>query len=367
MTKAFLEKNGVDFEDIDVGSDKKAAQEMVKLSGQYGVPVTVWGEEIIIGFDSEKLNRLAGKETEGGEFEVLIVGAGPAGLTAGMYCTRKSLSTAIISEDIGGQALWSWSIDNYMGYRMITGEDLMKKFEEQIKELPIHLELDRAVSLKKDGEKFILETATGKSFQGKCVIIATGKHPRTLGIKDEDAYIGHGISVCSTCDGPLYKGKKVAVVGGGNSAFQAALEMSGIAQWVYLLARKEVRADERFRKKVEGTDNITVILNIEVAAFHGKPLLEGITIKDGESGRETRLDVEGLFLEVGLSPNTGFLGDLVALNEWKEIIVDQNCRTSVPGVYAAGDVTGITGKQIIIAAGEGAKAALEAYQYLIGI
>jgi alkyl hydroperoxide reductase subunit F len=365
MTKAFLEKHGIHFTDIDVGSDKEAAKKIMDISGQFGVPVTVWGDEVIVGFDSEKLHELVGKEAVRGEFDVIIIGAGPAGLTAAMYCARKSLATAIISEDIGGQALWSWSIDNYMGYRMVTGEDLMKKFEEQIKELPITLHLDRVTSVKRSNATFSLETVTGKSLQAKCLIIATGKRPRTLGIKEEDAYIGHGVSVCSTCDGPLFKGKKVAVVGGGNSAFQAAIEMSGIAQWVYLIVRRSVKADSVYQKKVENIKNITMIVNQEVVSYHGKPYLNAVTIKDREKGNATRIDVDGLFLEIGLSPNTEFLGDLIKKNELQELIVDHNCHTSVEGVFAAGDVTHIRGKQIIIASGEGAKAALEAHQYVI--
>jgi alkyl hydroperoxide reductase subunit F len=365
MTKAFLEKHGVKYVDIDVGSDKEAAKKMVDISGQFGVPVTVWGDEVVVGFDSEKLHELVGKEPGGGDFDVVIIGAGPAGLTAAMYCARKSLSIAIVSEDIGGQALWSWSIENYMGYRMVTGEDLMKKFEEQVKELPINLHLDRAASVKKDDLVFILETVTGKSYRAKSLIIASGKRPRTLGIKDEDAYVGHGVSVCSTCDGPLYKGKKVAVVGGGNSAFQAAIEMSGIAQWVYLIVRRAVKADAAYQKKVENIKNITTITNTEVISYHGKPFLNAITIKDQETAHETKIDIDGLFLEIGLYPNTEFLGDLVQKNELQEIIVDHNCHTSVEGIFAAGDVTHINGKQIIIAAGEGAKAALEAHQYVM--
>jgi alkyl hydroperoxide reductase subunit F len=365
MTKAFLEKHGISYVDIDVGSDKEAAKKMVDISGQFGVPVTVSGDEVIVGFDSEKLHQLVGKEEVRGEFDVVIIGAGPSGLTAAMYCARKSLSTAIISEDIGGQALWSWSVDNYMGYRMVTGEDLMKKFEEQIKELPITLHLDRVISVKKTNSTFTLETVTDKSLQARSLIIATGKRPRTLGIKEEDEYIGHGVSVCSTCDGPLYKGKKVAVVGGGNSAFQTAIEMSRIAQWVYLIVRRAIKADYVLQKKVENTPNVTMIVNTEVVAYHGKPFLDAVIIRDRETGTETKIDIDGLFLDIGLSPNTEFLGDLVQINELKEIIVDHNCHTSVEGVFAAGDVTHIRGKQIIIAAGEGAKAALEAHQYVL--
>jgi alkyl hydroperoxide reductase subunit F len=365
MTKAFLEKHGIPFLDIDVGSDREAAKKVVEISGQFGVPVTVWDDGVIVGFDSEKLHKLTGKGVVGGEFDVIIIGAGPAGLTAAMYCARKALATAIVSEDIGGQALWSWSIDNYMGYRMVTGEDLMKKFEEQVKELPIVLQLDRVTSVAKKDSKFYLETISGRSLQAKSLIIATGKHPRTLGISEEDAYIGHGVSVCSTCDGPLYRGKKVGVVGGGNSAFQAAIGLSKIATWVYLIVRRAVKADAVLQKKAENIANITIIVDTDVTSYHGKPVLNAVTIKDRKTGRETRIDLDGLFLEIGLLPNTDFLGDLVLKNEQKEIIIDHNCHTSMEGVFAAGDVTHINGKQIIIAAGEGAKAALEAHEYVI--
>ncbi len=365
MTKAFLDKHGIPYEDIDVGEDTKAAKELVEKSGQFGVPVIVWGDEVIVGFDAERLNRLAGAETAGEEFDVVIIGAGPAGLTAAMYCARKSLTTAVVSEDIGGQALWSWSIDNYMGYRMVTGEELMKKFEEQVKELPIHLEIDRVQSVEEAGDRFQCSMASGKAIFATCLILATGKRPRTLGLEHEDTYIGQGVSVCSTCDGPLYKGKRVAVVGGGNSALQTAIEMSGIATWVYLIVRSTIRADEIFQEIAEKKENITVLLHSEVIDLHGKPLLSAITVKNRESGKEIKMDVDGLFLEIGLLPNTEFLDEFVELNEMREVVVDQNCHTSRPGVYAAGDATSIHGKQVIIAAGEGAKAALEAHEYVM--
>lgn len=365
MVKAFLDNHGIPFQDVDVAEDKEAAKKMVEASGQFGVPVVVWGDEVVVGFDAEKLGELAGAESPTGEFDILIIGAGPAGLTAAMYCARKSLDTGLITQDIGGQALWSWSVDNYMGYRMVTGDELMKKFEEQVKEQPIHVELDRVDGLNKTESMFEITTASGKTLRARSLIIATGKRPRTLGLPDEDAYIGHGVSICSTCDGPLYRGKKVAVAGGGNSAVQTAIEMSGIARWVYLIVRSDLRADARYIEAYQKRDNITTFLNTDVVAYHGKPSLQAITIRDKQTGKETRVDVEGLFLEIGLLPNTEFLGDFLALNETREIVVDQNCQTSVPGVFAAGDVTCIHGKQIIIAAGEGAKAALEAYNYLV--
>ena len=365
MTKAFLEKHGIAYIDIDVGEDKEAAKEMVDLSGQFGVPVIVYGEEVIVGFDAERLNKLVGGESPATESDVVIIGAGPAGLTAAMYCARKSLATIILGEDIGGQALWSWSIDNYMGYRMVTGEDLMKKFEKQVRELPIHLEIDKVTNIRKNNTRFTITTVAGKTFTTKSVIIASGKRPRTLGIKDEDAYIGHGVSVCSTCDGPLYKGKRVAVVGGGNSALQTAIEMSGIAKWVHLIVRSTIRADDVYMTIYRSKENITTYLNSEITTYHGKPFLDAMTVKNRETGHEVKVEVDGVFLEIGLLPNTEFLGDFVKRNENGEVIVDINCHTSVPGVFAAGDVTTIHGKQIIIAAGEGAKAALEAYDHVM--
>jgi len=365
MAKAFFAKHGIPFVEINVEGNKQAAKEMVDLSGQFGIPVIVIGDEIVVGFDTDKLNKLLGTQAVGLEFDILIIGAGPAGLTAAMYCARKSLNTLIIGEDIGGQALWSWSIDNYMGYRMITGEDLMKKFEEQVRDQSIHFELDRVISLSQADGFLLAQTATEKTFKAKGMIIATGKRPRTLGIKGEDSYIGRGVSVCSTCDGPLYKGKNIAVVGGGNSALQTAIEMSGIARHVHLIVRSTIKAEVTYLTTFKSKENITTHLNTEITAFHGEPFLKAITIKDRQTGSEAHVDIEGVFLEIGLLPNTEFLGSFVKLNENKEIIVDLNCYTNIPGVFACGDVTSIRGKQIIIAAGEGAKAALEAYDFVM--
>lgn len=365
MAKAFFTKHNIPFVEIDVEKDKQAAKEMVDLSGQYGVPVIAIGNDVIVGFNIDELNKSLGTRDAGHEFDILIIGAGPAGLTAAMYCARKSLNTLIVGEDIGGQALWSWSIDNYMGYRMITGEDLMKKFEEQVQDQFIHFELDRVVSLNQSNGLFLAQTASGKVFRTKGMIIATGKRPRTLGIKGEDFYMGRGVSVCSTCDGPLYRGKNIAVVGGGNSALQTAIEMSGIASHVHLIVRSTIKADEAYLKNYRNKDNITTHLNTEITALSGEPFLKAITIRDRVTGVEAQVDIDGVFLEIGLLPNTEFLGNFVKLNENKEIVVDLNCHTDVPGVFACGDVTSVKGKQIIIAAGEGAKAALEAYEYIM--
>ena len=365
MAKAFLEKNNIPYTSIDVGEDEVAAEHMIGISGQRGVPVITIDSEIIVGFDAQRLNEIFGTGTEGDILDVLIIGAGPAGLTAAVYCARKLLTSVVISENIGGQALESWTIENYMGYRMITGDELMKKFEGQVKEQNISLELDRVHDISPSDGIFKIRTATDTTYQTRAIILAPGKRPKKLGVDREDHFLGRGLSVCSTCDGPLFKNKVVAVVGGGNSALQTAVEMSRIAKEVHLIVRSTIRADEVYLKLFEAQKNIILHSNSVVTVMHGDNLLSAITIKDRLSGDELKITLEGVFAEIGWSPNTDFVSGLLELNDQKEIIIDINCHTSVPGIFAAGDVTSIKGKQIIIAAGEGAKAALEAYDYLV--
>jgi NADH-dependent peroxiredoxin subunit F len=365
MVKAFFDRKGVPYREINVAEDRKAAEEVVRISGQLGVPVTVVDDEVIVGFDAQRLNELFGAPKRAAVADVMILGAGPAGLTAAVYTARKGLTTLVITQNIGGQALESWAIENYMGFRMVKGEDLMKRFEEQVRDLQIQLELDGVLSLGETDGLFVAQTATERSFSARSVIIATGKHPRSLGVADEEKFIGRGISICSTCDGPLFRGKTVAVVGGGNSALQTAIEMSGIAQTVYLIVRSTIKADVAYLDSYRKKGNIITFENAEVSRVTGDTFLTGITIKDRKTGEEREIAVDGLFAEIGWLPNTGFLDDLVTLNPEKEVIVDVNCHTNVPGIFAAGDVTSVKGKQIIIAAGEGAKAALEAYEWLV--
>ncbi|PKL69718.1 MAG: glutaredoxin [Methanomicrobiales archaeon HGW-Methanomicrobiales-1] len=364
MAKAFLDKHGVPYESIDVGADNEAAKKMIDLSGQRGVPVIIVDDEVIVGFDSERLNELFGEPPTGGSYDVVIVGAGPAGLTAGVYCSRKMLNTIIISENIGGQALESWAIENYMGYRMISGEELMKKFEEQVRTLNIRLELDKVTSVSKDDGLFTVSTLSGNTVKAKAVILTQGNRPKKLGVANEEQYLGRGLSICSTCDGPLYKGKRVAIVGGGNSALQTAVEMSDIAESVSLIVRSTIRADPIYVEKLKTRKNITVHTGTHVSDLNGDKFLSGITIKD-EQGKEQKITLDGVFIEIGWLPNTDMVENLVALNDKKEIIVDINTHTSVPGIYAAGDVTSVKSKQIVIACGDGAKAALEAFEYLM--
>jgi alkyl hydroperoxide reductase subunit F len=366
MVKAFLDRQGVKYMSFDVGTDKEQAKKMIEVSGQYGVPVVTVDDEVIVGFDVRRLTELFGKEEGGDLYDVLIIGAGPAGLTAGVYCARKMLKTVIMSENIGGQAIESWAIENYMGYRMVTGDDLMRKFEEQARENDIHLELDRVLTLDHTGNDFLANTFTGLGIRARSVILAQGKHPKSLGIEGEGRYLGRGLSVCATCDGPLFRDKIVAVVGAGNSALQTALEMSRIAKEVHLIVRSTLKCDESYTKRYESVKNIITHMNATISKLQGNNVLTGITIKDRSSGKETELVLDGVFLQIGWIPNTDFLEGLVPMNDEKEVIIDIDCKTSVPGIFAAGDVTNIRTKQIITAAGEGAKAALSAHEYLTG-
>ncbi|MCQ1538799.1 FAD-binding protein [Methanocalculus taiwanensis] len=368
MVKAYLGKKGIGFTSIDVGNPEniEEAKEMIRISGQRGVPVTVIDGEVIVGFDTAAFNEIFGAEEGGGLYDLIIIGAGPAGLTAAVYAARKMLKALVVSENIGGQSNESWAIENYMGYLMITGSDLMAKFEEQVRSQSIDLELDRISALhKREDGIFVLSTESGIEYNAQSIIIASGKHSRMLGVEGESKYLGKGLSICSTCDGPLYRGKAVAIVGGGNSAVQTALEIAKIASEVHLIVRSSIRADEVFTAQLDGLSNLTIHTGYEVTRIGGDKFVRSITIGNRSTGEEERIMVEGIFIEIGLIPNTGFLNGFLEMNELGEIIVDSDCHTSMEGVYAAGDVTSIKGKQIIIAAGEGAKAALEAHDYLM--
>ena len=364
MVKAFLDQRKVPYRAVNVGTDRQAAREMIERSQQYGVPVTTVDDEVIIGYDAKRLGELFGGEQSETSLDVLIVGAGPAGLTAGVYCSRKGLKTLLISTTIGGQALESWAIENYMGFRMIKGDELMHRFEEQVRSQNIRLELDRVTGVTREDGRFRVTTEGGKAYKATAMIVASGKHPKQLGIADEHRYLGRGLSVCATCDGPLFRDKRIAVIGGGNSAVQMANELAGIAGHVDVVVRSDFKADKTDINRLEEKANVTIHRGWEVTALHGDAFLTGLTIRERNTSREVRLDEDGVFLDIGWLPNTDFLTGFIALNEKNEVVVDENCHTSIPGFFGAGDVTSINSDQIIIAAGEGAKAALEAFAWV---
>ena len=296
-----------------------------------------------------------------------VIGGGAAGLSAAMYASRKGLSTVLVSEDVGGQVGVTRDIFNYPGYDYVTGPDLSERMIEQIAQNPIERLLgEYVVGLSLDGRCKVIELESGRHVRADSVIIASGVTKRRLEIPGEEEFEGFGVVYCSTCDGPLYKDKTVAVVGAGNSAFEAALEMNGIARKVYLVTRG--RHHRRPGPARQGRDRQAR----EAPEGHrwrwrstGPTRSRALTIADRDSGELRRLAVDAVFVEAGLLPNTSFALDLVETNEAGEIVVDERGRTGVRGVFAAGDCTTVPDKQIVVAAGDGAKAALSAFEYLV--
>ncbi len=297
--------------------------------------------------------------------DVVIIGAGPAGLSAGVYCARKMLNTLVVSANVGGQATWSWEVENYLGYQLITGVELVERFREHLDNFSVELREGRKVtSLVQRADGFAIATDKDGALEARAVIVASGKVPRLLGVPGEDTYRGRGVAYCSTCDGPLFRGKKVAVIGGGNAALDAALQLNQIAEKIYLIVIEEcLGGDEIRRNQVLAADKIEVHTSTRVTAIRGERFVQAIDIEREE--KPGSFEVSGVFIEIGSVPSTDFLPPDIELNELGEIVIDSNNRTSFPGVFAAGDATNVIEKQIIIAAGEGAKAALSAYAWLV--
>jgi alkyl hydroperoxide reductase subunit F len=301
-------------------------------------------------------------------YDLLIIGAGPAGMTAAVYAARKKLDTLVISKDVGGQTNLASSVETYMGYHYISGAELMQKFEEQVRQFPIALSIgDEVTTLLVEDASFAVVTAQGKKFRGKAVIIASGRRARSLNVPREKELIGRGVSYCATCDAPLFGGMDVAVIGSGNPALTAVNELTNYARKIYNIVRVSVKADPILVEKAEKSGKVEFFSGYAATEIRGKERVEGIVIKQIEGDKEIVLDVNGVFIEIGAVPNTEFAVNLVTLNDVKEIEVDCECMTNIPGLFAAGDVTNAPGKQIIVAAGEGAKAALSAYRYLVGL
>ena len=301
-------------------------------------------------------------------YDLVIIGGGPAGMTAAVYAARKKINTLLISKDLGGQVLWTTEVENYMGYQYIEGRQLMDKFKEQVRHFPIDQEIGEEIEkLDKEEKIFSLLTRTGKKFRGKTVIIASGKRSRPLDVPGEKNLVGRGVSYCSICDAPFFEGKEVAVIGGGNSAFEAALDLVKIASRIYLIdIAPSWRADPILVEQIEKEkEKVTFFPAHRIKEIGGKDKLEGITIENLNRKETKHLSVQGVFIEIGLIPNSEFARSLVKLNQIGEIVVDCSNRTDISGLFAAGDVSSVPEKQIIIAAGEGAKATLIAHQYLM--
>ncbi|QQG52382.1 MAG: FAD-dependent oxidoreductase [Candidatus Falkowbacteria bacterium] len=298
-------------------------------------------------------------------YDVIIIGSGPAGMTAGIFAVRREMKTLIIGKEVGGQLVWANEIENYPGFEMIKSFELIQRIKQQTEKAGAEFKDDEVKRIEKteDGT-FILYTSR-ESFAAKTVIVAMGLSPRRLAVPGEIELNGQGVSYCANCDGPFYKNKRVAVIGGGNSALDAAELMSKIAAQVYLIHRNEsFKAFDTLLDEVKGRENVEMILNSEIKNIAGDGKVEKIIILDRQTKAEREIELDGVFVEVGRIASTDLVGEFVERNEKNQIIVNKNMETKTPGLFAAGDVTDCTFKQITVAMGEATTAALMAYQHI---
>jgi len=301
-------------------------------------------------------------------YDLIIIGAGPAGLTAALYAARRTLKTLVISKDLGGQTNLALDIENYPGVMDLSGAKLMEKFKQQAESFGAEIKFDLAKDIKKQNDVFEILTESGQVYKSKAIILAFGKVPRKLNIKGETEFLGKGIVYCTTCDAPLFSNKDVVVIGGGNAAADAALLLSKIANKVYLVHRRnQFRAEDILVKRMQEDINIEFVLNSTIEEVKGTNFVEEVIIKNTETNVISQIDAQGVFVEIGFEVKTDFIKMLVKLNKAGEIIIDKFNQTSLPGIFAAGDITTVPYKQTIISAGEGSKSALSVYNYLNNI
>jgi alkyl hydroperoxide reductase subunit F len=325
-------------------------------------------EEILAKIDTGGAKREAEKISAKDPFDVLIVGGGPAGAAAAVYAARKGIRTGIASERFGGQVLDTLGIENFVSVKETEGPKFALALEEHVRHYEVDImNLQRAKALVPGQGLHELQLESGATLKAKTIVITTGARWRQLGVPGENEYRNKGVAYCPHCDGPLFKGKRVAVIGGGNSGVEAAIDLAGIVAHVTLVEfDTKLRADAVLQKKLATLPNVTVLLNAQTTQVTGDgQKVNGLVYKDRASGDERRVDLEGVFVQIGLVPNTEWLKGTLELTRHGEIIVDAKGQTSVPGVFAAGDATTVPFKQIIIAAGDGAKAALGAFDHLM--
>lgn len=325
-------------------------------------------EEILGKLDSAGAQKQVQALSARTPYDVLIVGGGPAGAAAAVYAARKGIRTGIASERFGGQVLDTLGIENFVSVKETEGPKFALALEEHVRHYDVDIvNLQRAKALRPQEGLIEVELESGAVLKGRTVIISTGARWRNLGVQGEQDYRNKGVTFCPHCDGPLFKGKRVAVIGGGNSGVEAAIDLAGIVSHVTLLEfGGELRADAVLQRKLHSLPNVDVIVNAQTTQVAGDgERVNSLVYKDRASGEEKKLALEGVFVQIGLVPNTEWLKGTVELSRHGEIIVDARGQTSLPGVFAAGDCTTVPFKQIIIAAGDGAKAALGAFDHLI--
>jgi NADH-dependent peroxiredoxin subunit F len=327
-------------------------------------------EEILAKLDSNAGARQAEALNAKQEFDVLIVGGGPAGSAAAVYAARKGVRTGIVAERFGGQVLDTMGIENFISVKETEGPKMVAALEEHVKAYDVDImNLQRAESLSPADEQGLVavKLASGATLRSRSVILATGARWREMSVPGEHEYRGRGVAYCPHCDGPLFKGKRVAVIGGGNSGVEAAIDLAGIVSHVTLIEfDSRLRADEVLQRKLRSLRNVRVIVSAQTTEVHGADgKVNALSYRDRGSNEVHRVELEGIFVQIGLLPNTDWLKGTLNLSPRGEIEVDVRGQTSLPGVFAAGDVTTTPYKQIIIAMGEGSKASLSAFDHLI--
>lgn len=325
-------------------------------------------EEILAKIDTSGVEREARKIAGKDPFDVLIVGGGPAGAAAAVYAARKGIRTGVASERFGGQVLDTMGIENFISIKETEGPKFALALEEHVRNYEVDImNLQRAAALVPGKEFIEIKLESGASLKSRSVVISTGARWRNINVPGEHEYRNKGVAYCPHCDGPLFKGKRVAVIGGGNSGVEAAIDLAGIVGHVTLIEYDtQLRADAVLQRKLKSLANVKVITNAQTTEITGdKQKVNGLVYKDRATGESHQAALEGVFVQIGLVPNTDWLKGTVELSKHGEIVVDAKGQTSVPGVFAAGDATTVPFKQIIIAAGDGAKAALSAFDHLI--
>jgi alkyl hydroperoxide reductase subunit F len=360
--------DGALFKD-DVESKQILAVPSIYLNGQHFGQGRMTVEEILAKLDTNAGARQAEQLSAKAPFDVLVVGGGPAGASAAIYAARKGIRTGVVAERFGGQVLDTMGIENFISVEHTEGPKLAAELEQHVKSYDVDImNVQRAENLSRADDGLIdIKLASGATLRSKSVVLSTGARWREMNVPGEREYRGRGVAYCPHCDGPLFKGKRVAVIGGGNSGVEAAIDLAGIVAHVTLIEfDSKLRADEVLQRKLRSLPNVRVIVSAQTSEVHGEGgKVNALSYRDRGSNELHRIELEGVFVQIGLLPNTDWLKGSVALSPRGEIEIDAKGQTSMLGVFAAGDVTTVPYKQIVIAMGEGSKAALSAFDYLI--
>jgi alkyl hydroperoxide reductase subunit F len=359
--------DGALFQD-EVNNRQIMAVPTVFLNGEQFGQGRIELDEMLAKLDANSAAKAAEKIAAKEAFDMLIVGGGPAGAAAAIYAARKGIRTGVVSERFGGQVLDTMAIENFISVPETEGPKMAAALEQHVRAYDVDImNLQRAAALKNSNGMIEIALASGASVKSKTVVLATGARWREMNVPGEKEYRGRGVAYCPHCDGPLFKGKRVAVIGGGNSGIEAAIDLAGIVAHVTVLEfDAQLRADAVLQKKLTSLPNVTVITSAQTTEVNGDGnKVNGLTYKDRHSGDTHTVDLEGIFVQIGLVPNTDWLKDTIALSPRGEIEIDTRGATNMPGVFAAGDATTVPFKQIIIAMGAGATAALGAFDHMI--